>query len=110
MVVDGVAAEHMRAVLALAERYPLRFAVAYGGAKTIAADVLVQKVVEGKQTIDKRRAGVFLVKPSGPGTHLRHRLIALALCPLRFHHPLLVVASGSSLVSFKWVLCSISFT
>jgi hypothetical protein len=41
-------------------RAPLAFSIAYGGAKTIAADVLVQKYLEGADTIDQRRALVFL--------------------------------------------------
>lgn len=42
------------------KRAPLAFSIAYGGAKTIAADVLVQKYLEGRETIDKRRSLVFL--------------------------------------------------
>lgn len=34
--------------------------MAYGGAKTIAADVLVQKYLEGRETIDTNRSLVFL--------------------------------------------------
>ncbi|KAL1520062.1 hypothetical protein AB1Y20_023537 [Prymnesium parvum] len=48
-------------MFSLAKRAPLRFAVAYGGAKTIAADVLVQKYLEKQEHIDGRRAGVFLL-------------------------------------------------
>lgn len=41
-------------------RAPLAFSVAYGGAKTIAADVLVQKYLEGREKIDQTRSLVFL--------------------------------------------------
>lgn len=41
-------------------RWPFQFAVLFGGAKTIGADVYVQKVVENADEIDTRRAMVFL--------------------------------------------------
>mmetsp|Transcript_8801 Transcript_8801/g.16779 ORF Transcript_8801/g.16779 Transcript_8801/m.16779 type:complete len:324 (+) Transcript_8801:71-1042(+) len=41
-------------------RGPLAFSIAYGGAKTIAADVLVQKTLEGREVIDYKRSAVFL--------------------------------------------------
>jgi len=41
-------------------RRPLAFSIAYGGLKTIAADVLVQKYLEGREFLDKRRSCVFL--------------------------------------------------
>eukprot|EP00966_Prymnesium_polylepis_P034510 802360-Prymnesium_polylepis.1 len=43
------------------ERIPLSFAVAYGGAKTAAADVMVQKWVEHRDELDRKRVGTFLV-------------------------------------------------
>lgn len=49
-----------RAIFALAERRPLGFAVGYGGAKTIAADAVVQRYIEGHEELDKRRLAVFL--------------------------------------------------
>jgi len=49
-----------RAINGLAELNPLSFAVAYGGAKTIAADALVQRYIEGKKEFDQKRLGVFL--------------------------------------------------
>jgi len=48
-------------LLSIAERYPLRFAVAYGGAKTLAADELVQRYVERRDVVDRRRSAVFLL-------------------------------------------------
>jgi len=41
-------------------RAPFAFAVWYGGAKTIGADIMVQKCVEGRDEIDNKRATVFL--------------------------------------------------
>ena len=49
-----------RAILALAERRPLGFAIGYGGLKTIAADALVQRYMEDNEELDKRRMAVFL--------------------------------------------------
>ena len=48
-------------ILSLAEAAPLRFAVAYGAAKTVAADALVQRYLEERETLDMRRQGVFLL-------------------------------------------------
>lgn len=45
---------------AIPRRAPLAFSIAYGGLKTIAADVLVQKYLEGREVLDKRRSCVFL--------------------------------------------------
>jgi len=42
-------------------RAPLAFSIAYGGIKTIAADILVQKYLEHRETLDMKRASVFLV-------------------------------------------------
>ena len=47
-------------ILSLAERYPCRFAVGYGGAKTVAADILVQQYVERRE-LDRRRSAIFLL-------------------------------------------------
>lgn len=47
-------------VAARIKQAPLAFSIAYGGAKTIAADVLVQKYMEGREEIDTRRSLVFL--------------------------------------------------
>jgi hypothetical protein len=47
-------------LLSVPRTAPLAFSVAFAGAKTFAADVLVQKYVEGREEIDKRRAAVFL--------------------------------------------------
>ena len=44
-----------------AERFPLSFSVAYGGAKTVAADTIVQKYMEGRQELDQRRQAIFLL-------------------------------------------------
>ena len=38
----------------------MSFAVSYGGVKTVAADAMVQKMVENKQELDRNRLGVFL--------------------------------------------------
>ena len=46
-------------LLSLAARAPLRFAVGYGGAKTVAADAMVQYYLEGKEQLDHRRLAVF---------------------------------------------------
>lgn len=46
-------------VFSLAARAPLRFAVGYGGAKTVAADAIVQYYIEGNDTLDHRRLAVF---------------------------------------------------
>ena len=48
-----------RALLGLAERAPLRFAMGFGVAKTTAADALVQRYVEGQEALDRRRLTVF---------------------------------------------------
>lgn len=45
----------------LAERFPLGFSVAYGGAKTVAADALVQKYMEDRAELDTRRQAIFLL-------------------------------------------------
>jgi len=47
-------------LIGIPKRFPLLFSVAYGGAKTIAADVLVQKKLEGREDIDWDRSMVFL--------------------------------------------------
>lgn len=41
-------------------RAPMAFSIAFGGAKSIAADVFVQTHLERKETLDTRRALVFL--------------------------------------------------
>ena len=46
-------------VFAIAKRWPLGFAMGFGAIKTVAADALVQKYMEGKETLDRRRLGVF---------------------------------------------------
>ena len=46
-------------VLSIAKRWPLRFAMGFGAIKTVAADALVQKYMEGKDTLDRRRLAVF---------------------------------------------------
>lgn len=46
-------------MLNLARRFPLRFAMAYGGAKTIAADALVQRHLQGNEVLDSRRLALF---------------------------------------------------
>ena len=51
----------MQLILATAKRFPLGFAVCYGGVKTIAADVMVQRYVERRETLDRRRLSVFLL-------------------------------------------------
>lgn len=50
----------MSFLLSLARRQPLRFAMAYGGAKTVLADAIVQRYVERREELDRRRLGVFL--------------------------------------------------
>jgi len=51
----------IRGVFALAKRHPLGFAVGYGGAKTVAADALVQTCIERVDRFDPRRSAVFLL-------------------------------------------------
>ena len=51
----------MQFILATAKRFPLGFAVGYGGLKTIAADAMVQRYVERCETLDRRRMSVFLL-------------------------------------------------
>ena len=46
-------------VFAIAKRWPLGFAMGFGAIKTAAADALVQRYMEGKETLDQRRLGVF---------------------------------------------------
>lgn len=50
----------IRPILNLAARYPLGFAIGYGGLKTIAADALVQTQLERQESLDKKRLAVFL--------------------------------------------------
>lgn len=50
----------MAFILRIAERFPLGFAVGYGGAKTIAADALVQTYMERREEWDVKRLMVFL--------------------------------------------------
>ena len=56
----GCARMVLTAVFALAKRRPLAFAVAYGGVKTIAADAVVQKVLERREEFDRQRLLIFL--------------------------------------------------
>lgn len=49
----------IRPILNLAARYPLGFAIGYGGAKTIAPDALVQTQLERKEELDAKRLAVF---------------------------------------------------
>jgi protein Mpv17 len=49
-----------RHLASIPRRVPFTFAVGYAGAKTIGADVAVQKYIEKAPEIDKKRAAVFL--------------------------------------------------
>ena len=46
-------------VFSIAKRWPLQFAMGFGAVKTVAADALVQRYMEGKRELDKRRLAVF---------------------------------------------------
>ena len=46
-------------ILSLAERAPLRFAMGFGAVKTVAADALVQRYMEGLEEFDRHRLAVF---------------------------------------------------
>eukprot|EP00961_Rhodomonas_salina_P292583 3933056-Rhodomonas_salina.1 len=51
---------HSTLMASLPKRFPFTFAVAYSAAKTVAADLVVQTVIEKREQIDWKRAGVFL--------------------------------------------------
>lgn len=47
-------------IASIPRRFPLAFAVWYGGARSLGADLMVQKHVERRPDIDRKRAMVFL--------------------------------------------------
>lgn len=50
----------LRSLASIPRRFPLAFAIGYGGVKTVGADIMVQKTVEKRAELDTKRATVFL--------------------------------------------------